>query len=61
MFSKIWEFLKGKKVYLLTFVGAGLWGAHLTGIVDDTTWKFLTGIDIFGIIAAFRAAMASAK
>lgn len=55
--KKAWEFLKGKKVYLFTFVGALLWAAHTSGLIGDTTWQFLMGLDVFGIIASFRAAL----
>lgn len=55
--KKVWEVLKGKKTYIFTFIGAGLWGAHVTGLIDADTWQVLTGLDAFGIIASFRSAI----
>jgi hypothetical protein len=55
--NKAFEWLKGKKTYIFSFIGAALWAAHSSGLIGDETWKMLMGFDVFGIIASFRSAI----
>ena len=55
--AKLWELLKGKKTYILAFIGGLVWSLTALGWLDQESANMMFTLLGFGTAAALRNGM----